>query len=397
MKARIILSAAISVLIVVAACTPRGGGVSTRVAGKLSATVGAAVEASRTAEKGQPATVEATATAAPSAAVTQTVPATPSIAATSSVPTATSAAVTGTTPATATALPPTAAASEATSPAKPTDASATATAQPPQNYEDMSEEELAALVDQEVNEAMAGTDEASAAIEAAAADGMLTPEEVQELEQLIADTEELLALADEAINAYISLYDELAAASLEVLEETLKLVEETTAIVEGLDQTLQQVGEALAQKAEVSEEMIAKLKSSAEEAQGVAKQVQTKVADWTKTLPSELDQRVAAALAVVQNGEAPADRLGAITSAYKYLDTVRAALSDKKVTQKELAGIAQAGANASAGLKAFGGPKIQGLAGSFSEITSKVARGQLPQVEGSLRSLEGSLPARPGR
>jgi uncharacterized membrane protein len=136
--------------------------------------------------------------------------------------------------------------------------------------------------------------------------------------------------------------------------------------------------------------------TQAELAATVDAAVQAQWAKWTNSLPAVRDQRVAAALGVQPNDIAT-DRAGAALSAYKHVDQVRAVLSDHQVSAKELAAIAQAAANATAGLKAVGWPKLQGLAAFVGDITTRVARGQLPQVEGSLQALEQGLLPRPGR
>jgi hypothetical protein len=81
---------------------------------------------------------------------------------------------------------------------------------------------------------------------------------------------------------------------------------------------------------------------------------------------------------------------------YGKLATDRA-LDDDRISQTELADIAQLGANASAGLNAHGGPQLQRLAGSINDITGQIARGQMPQARANVGNLEASLGTRSSR
>jgi ABC-type transporter Mla subunit MlaD len=131
------------------------------------------------------------------------------------------------------------------------------------------------------------------------------------------------------------------------------------------------------------------------EAAGInAASIQQLAGGWLQDLQAELESRASAALAI-QPTEIAEDRRSAIVSAYDYVETVRSALTDSKISQQELADIAQVAANAAASLLAQGGPQLQNLAGSLDDITAKIARGQLPDVQGLLAVLESSLPPRP--
>ena len=88
-------------------------------------------------------------------------------------------------------------------------------------------------------------------------------------------------------------------------------------------------------------------------------------------------------------------RVEAILSAYDYIEVTRGSLSDFRISQSELSAIAQMGANAAYGLQNQGGPQLQGLADKLNEITTGIAKGQLPQMQVQLQSLESLLPARP--
>jgi hypothetical protein len=117
---------------------------------------------------------------------------------------------------------------------------------------------------------------------------------------------------------------------------------------------------------------------------------------WPAAVEAELTQRANAAMAV-QATEIAESRAAAILSAYDYIEITREALSDQRLSSAELNAVAQTGANAVASLSAQGGAQLQGLADKVSQITTGVARGEIPQMGAQLQTLEGSLPARPMR
>jgi hypothetical protein len=319
----------------------------------VSATVDAAIEATRTAEQSQAATVAAAVSATQTSTAAQA-PATP-------------------TP------PP-------EEPPTPTPSS--------EEYVTMTEEELAALVDEAVNEAVLATQDATAATETSTADGTVTQEEIETIEVVLADAEEAIALAEELIYIYADLYAELATEALIVLQEVEMLLEETTELVEATTAVVDEMAQLLDQGLELSAETISQLIALAEAAGVNATAIQTKAEGWLVGLQAELEQRATTVLAVLPT-EIATDRRTAIASAYTYIETVQSALVDNKLSQLELSAIAQAGANASASLLAQGGPQLQNLADSLNDITARLAQGQLPDVQGLLESLEASLPPRP--
>jgi hypothetical protein len=163
-----------------------------------------------------------------------------------------------------------------------------------------------------------------------------------------------------------------------------------------INATLQEIDTALGQGLALAEETITQLETAAQTAGAKAAEVQAQNQAWRQGLQSELETRAAAALAIQPNA-IPADREAAIQSAFDYLDAVRESMGDDKISRAELGNIAQLGANASAGLNAYGGPQLQRLAGSVNDITGQIARGQMPQAKAGVGNLEASLGTRPSR
>ena len=292
------------------------------------------------------------------------------------------------------------AAVEATADAMST-AVAAPTAVPVTEYADATEEELAAAVDEAVAEAAAASGEcanaaSSAVTEGAAADDVISPEEVEAVETYVVDAEEAIAYAEELIYLYYDLYGELAIDTVELLlaiEDDLAVLADEVAAI---DDVLQEIDAALDQGLALTEETITQLETAAWEAFGKADAVQAQNQAWADALQAEIESRVQAMLAI-QPDSVPGNRQEAILSAFEYVDAVREGLADDKISPAELANIAQLGANASAGLIAHGGPQLQGLAGSIGGITGQIAGGQIPQARASLGTLESALGDRPSR
>ena len=115
---------------------------------------------------------------------------------------------------------------------------------------------------------------------------------------------------------------------------------------------------------------------------------------WSQGLKTEMQQRIDQALAV-QPQQVAESRNAAVQSALEYIDSVRAALADMKISQAELANITQLGANAAASLTAQGGPQLAKLANSVNDITAQIAGGQISAALTGLASFQASLPAIP--
>ncbi len=176
-----------------------------------------------------------------------------------------------------------------------------------------------------------------------------------------------MAYAEELINAYYGLYGELATETLalQAIEQDLLLLNESLVAINA---SLQEINQLLAQGLALTEQTLAQLNAAAQKASAGAA-AQTKAQNWMTTLPAELDRLAANALAVPPT-QVAASRQAALASALEYANTLRQALADDKISAAELNQIAQLGANASAGLKAQGGPQLQKLVGSINTLTT---------------------------
>lgn len=251
----------------------------------------------------------------------------------------------------------------------------------------MTEEELAAAIEEAVLAAMVATNQAAAATNEAANDGTVSYEETVTVEVSLANADEALALAEALIVAYYDIYGVYASEAfyaLSAIENELVAIEDD---IETITQIVIQGGEA-------ASAAIEQIQAAAVAAITNQAQVGVQIQGWHDALQAEIETRAANALAT-QPDQVASDRVGAIQSAFQYLEVVQTGLADGAISPEELSGIAQAGANASASIRAHGGPGLESVADSIDGVTTQVARGDLPQAKGSLSALESSLPRRP--
>ncbi|MCI0521887.1 MAG: hypothetical protein L0Z70_16705, partial [Chloroflexi bacterium] len=278
---------------------------------------------------------------------------------------------------------------------------ATAAAQPPTptagptvEYVEMTEEELEALINQAVNEAVAESTAAGAAATQASADNTVTQEEVDTVEVVVTGAEEAIAYANELVEAYYALYGELAVESVQTLleiEQELEAMAESMAVVA---QALVEIETALAQGQAVAQAAIDQLTNAAQQVNNLHQAV-NKLQEWLNKTPRDRDNRANQTLAIGPDANAPTDLRSTLAAAFGFVDEIRAALGDNKLSRDELNRIAQLGANASAGLNAHGGPQLQGLSGRVNEIVGQLARGQVSRARKGLGDFENLLGARP--
>lgn len=258
----------------------------------------------------------------------------------------------------------------------------------------MTEEELEALIDETVKEAVAATQQTSNAATQATADNAITSEELASLYDYYYLADQTVALAEEYIEAYYGLYADLAYETLDLLET---LEEDLTTTAQSLDEinnALTAINDTLTQGLTLAETTIEQLNNAAQEAATHLQEAQTQSQNWLDASKQEREALIQN-IASLQPDSIPSDKLSALQSAFSYVDLVKNAFGDNKISRAELSSIAQLGANAAAGLSANGGPQLQSLAGKLTEITAQIAGGQLPQAKDGLRSFEAALGERP--
>lgn len=263
----------------------------------------------------------------------------------------------------------------------------------PVNVDVMTEEEIAAMVDQEVQEAIAASEQAAASTTQATSDDIVTAEELAQLEQEIAyanqQIDEAIALADQ----YLALYYDLAEETIAILTEVEQVLSEAAAVNAEIAQTLFEISTGLQQGYQAAQETIDLLESQALEIQDQIDIVREKSDGWFEKVQGELQRRTDL-LGSLQPTQMAGDRQGAFNQAADYINSLKSALGDGKFSKGELDSILQMGVNASASLRNKGGIGADQFAGMIDGINRNVARGEMPQIRSGLGSLEMSLPRR---
>jgi hypothetical protein len=278
-------------------------------------------------------------------------------------------------------------------------------------YVTMSEEELAALIDQAVTEAIAATEQTSAAVTTSTSDDAVTAEEVAYVYEYYYYADYYVEYAEELMAEYYDLYSELATDMITELNAIEAEVAQLNDTLTSIDSSLQQINSSLQQGLAVAEESIAQLESAAQQAQTKAQELQTQAQDMISVLQAEQQGRVDQ-LSQIQPKDIPTDKIAALQSAFEFVDCANKAMGDNKLSRDELTSLTQLGKNAQAGFQQFGGIGAGGggglgagradvdltqFSGKFDEITTQLARGQMPQARGSVNQFEGSLGTRPNR
>lgn len=272
--------------------------------------------------------------------------------------------------------------------------SATLTAIPtptPVVVDQMSEEDFAAAVEQSTNEAVGAAEEASQYANSASVDGELTPEELEELYYLyywsIDEIEQALYLAD----MYYDLYGELLESAIVGLEN--------------IDDELQEILEVSQSVLVYLDEILGLISKGNQIAQGGIDQIQdyshlisahidtisTLLPGWKQSRNDEFDLVVEQALSTIPD-TAVETRRGAISLVKEYIDSINSAIGDGRFSMDELQTLSQLGANAAAGLGQFGG-EFSGASDMINGLTMNFARGQLPQINAGIGSLQGAIPS----
>jgi hypothetical protein len=270
----------------------------------------------------------------------------------------------------------------------------TATPGAPVEYVTMTEEELEEMIDQAVEEALASTNQASAATTEVVQDDTLTQEELEYIAAYVYGAEAAIAYAEELIGLYYGIYGELAYETVELLLAIEDDLETMATSMAYMAEVLIEVEQMLVDGVELAADTIIQLENAAQTAASNLVETQTLLQDWAVKAQGEREARVDA-LTQLQADRVPESLPDTLFEAFTFVDQVRGVLADDKLTFEELSVVAQLGANVSAGFTQHGGDKFQGFSGKVDGLTLQMADGQLPQAWEGIGSFEASLGQRP--
>jgi hypothetical protein len=278
---------------------------------------------------------------------------------------------------------------------------ATPTPGPTVEYTTLTEEELAALIDQAVAEVIAATEQTTTAVTTTTSDDTVTSEEVVYVYDYYYYADYYVEYTEELLNEYYNLYSELAEemiVELNAIEGELTQMNDT---LTSIDSSLQEINNTLEQGLAVAEETINQLETAAQTAQTNSQELKAQAQDMMSQLQFDQQGRVQD-LAQIQPNNIPTDRISSLQTAFEFLDTANLAMGDNKLSRNELMTLGQLGANAQVGFQTFGGnggiaggPDLSQFTGTFNQITGQFALGQMPQARNNLDTFERSLGDRP--
>ena len=260
-------------------------------------------------------------------------------------------------------------------------------------YVTMTEEELALLIEDTVEEANTASQEMSSAAEQAASDNEVTQDEYNEVYNYYYDAEAAILLAEEMMDAYMYYYGDLAYAYLDLFYLIEEDLSELTAYAAEINEILMLVEQGITLTADDIDQMM----TAAANIQAYLVENQVNVENLSSTVQQQVQERAQAALGA-QADLVPANIRETLQAGFQYVDIVYSALGDDQVTLEELNMIAQLGANAAAGFSQFGGENQSYLADLISGsdgITANLAQGQNMQAWDGIEQLEGGLGERP--
>jgi len=276
---------------------------------------------------------------------------------------------------------------------------ATPTPGPTVEYVTLTEEELAALIDEAVAEAVAATEQTTTNIYTVTEDDAVTAEEVAYLYEYYYYADYYVEYAEDLLTEYYDLYSDLAYEMIGELDAIQAELNQMNDTLSSIDQSLQQINSSIEQGLALAQETITQLETAAQTAQTNAQELQTQIQDMMTVLQADQQGRLDQ-ISQIQPGNIPTDKLSAMQSAFNFVDFAKGALEDEKMTRDELLNLAQLGKDAQAGLQQFGGPDALGpdmtqFSGKFDEINQQFARGEMSRGKDNLNGFEASLGARP--
>lgn len=270
----------------------------------------------------------------------------------------------------------------------------TATPIPPVEYVALTEEELEALIDEAVNEAVAATTQATTATTQTTNDDALTADEVDYLMVYALAAEQAIYYAEDLLQAYYSIYGDLAYAAIAEVEQLEQELAYMADSINALTTALQEINTTIQAGQQIAQETIDQLESAAQTASAHFSETQAQLQEFHQLTQQDRENRVNEILAI-QPEVVPTDLQSTLLGAFSFVDQVKLALQDNQFSREELFQVAQLGANISAGFNAHGGPAVQGFSGKINEITLQLAKGQLPEARAGIGSFETSLGQRP--
>ena len=270
---------------------------------------------------------------------------------------------------------------------------ATITAMPTQSPpppDEISEEELAQMVDEAVNEAMYYSNELETATTESTSDDVLTEDELEMLMSYYGLSQSEIEYALMLAEMYLELYYDLGEETVDLLYMVVEDLEDLSSMSDEAMELIYIMENIAANGGTVTPEDIAALLEYSQQYGDLQTILENQSGEWVTALQGDLAVRAEEYLQM-QPDQVAGNRLEALTMASEYVTSVRDALGDGVLSNSELGSIAQLGANVGASFESLNLPNSSNIAGSIDGITTNLARGQLPTASANLGQLEGLI------
>jgi hypothetical protein len=270
---------------------------------------------------------------------------------------------------------------------------ATITAMPtqvPPPPDEISEEELAQMVDEAVNEALYYSNELETATTQSTSDDVLTEDELEMLMSYYGLSQSEIEYALMLAEMYLELYYDLGEETVDLLYMVVEDLEDLSSMSDEAMALIYIMENVAANGGTVTPEDIAALLEYSQQYGDLQTVLEGQSGEWLTALQGDLAVRAEEYLQM-QPDQVAGNRLEALSMATDYVTTVRSALSDGILSNSELGNIAQLGTNVGASFESLNLPNSGSISESIKGITGSLARGQIPQASTNLGQLEGLI------
>ncbi|MBI9049560.1 MAG: hypothetical protein JEZ00_09080 [Anaerolineaceae bacterium] len=256
--------------------------------------------------------------------------------------------------------------------------------------EELSEEELAQMIDEAVNEALYYSNEVESATTSSTSDDVLTEDELEMLMSYYGVSQSEIEYALMLAEMYLELYYELGEETVDLLYIVVEDLEDLYAMSEDAMELVYVLENVAANGGAITAEDIAAVIEYSQQFEDIKPMLEDLSGEWLTALQGDLTTRADEYLQL-QADQVAGNRIEALAMAGDYITSVRSALGDGVLSNSELNGIAQMGANVGASFNALNLPNNSTISGSINDITGNLARGQIPQASANIGQLEGLI------
>ena len=270
---------------------------------------------------------------------------------------------------------------------------ATITAMPtkaPPPPDEISEEDLAQMIDEAVTDAMIFTRELKTATMDSTADSALTRDELDMLMSYYSLSQSEIEYALSLTEMYLEIYRDLGGGTVDLLyliEEDLNNLSYMTDEAKVLIYIMENI---INNGRTVTPDDVTILIEHSRQYNDLLTILGNRSGEWFTSLQEDMPIRAEKYLKIKSN-EVAETRQAAFSMANDYVSSVQDALGDGFLSSSELNSIAQLGANVKASFRSLNLLNSSNITETIDGITSNLARGQLPTAAASIGQLEGLI------